>query len=46
MVAVRGAREVVRGGENLTKEEMITLRAGDQTELTFDFDVDKVADAR
>jgi uncharacterized protein (TIGR03000 family) len=36
---------VVRDGENLTKEETITLRAGDQTELTFDFDVDKVAAA-
>jgi uncharacterized protein (TIGR03000 family) len=37
---------VARGGQDLTKEETITLRAGDQTELTFDFDVDKVADAR
>ncbi len=38
--------EVVRGGEHLTKDETITLRAGDQTELTFDFAVDKVAIAR
>lgn len=37
---------VVRDGENLTKEETITLRAGDQTELTFDFDVDQLAAAR
>jgi uncharacterized protein (TIGR03000 family) len=37
---------VLRGGENLTKEKTITLRAGDQTELTFDFDADKVADIR
>ena len=37
---------VVREGEDLTKEETITLRAGDQTELTFDFDVDQVAAAR
>ncbi len=34
---------VVRGGEPLEKEETITLRAGDKTELTFDFDVDQVA---
>jgi uncharacterized protein (TIGR03000 family) len=37
---------VVRDGEDLTKEKTITLRAGDQAELTFDFEVDKVADAR
>jgi uncharacterized protein (TIGR03000 family) len=37
---------VTRDGENLTKEKTITLRAGDQTELTFDFDTDKVADIR
>ncbi|MHB9076537.1 MAG: TIGR03000 domain-containing protein [Pirellulaceae bacterium] len=37
---------VVRDGEDLTKEKTITLRAGDQAELTFDFEADKVADAR
>lgn len=37
---------VVRDGQDLTKEELITLRPGDHTELTFDFDVDKVADLR
>ncbi|MHB0955655.1 MAG: TIGR03000 domain-containing protein [Pirellulaceae bacterium] len=37
---------VLRDGENLTKEQTITLRAGDQAELTFDFDGDKVAAAR
>ena len=37
---------VLRDGENLTKEKTITLRAGDQAELTFDFDTDKVADVR
>jgi uncharacterized protein (TIGR03000 family) len=37
---------VTRGGEELTKEERITLRGCEQTELTFDFDVDKVAAVR
>lgn len=37
---------VVRDGEEMTKEETITLTAGDQKELTFHFDVDKIAAAR
>jgi uncharacterized protein (TIGR03000 family) len=37
---------VERGGEQLEKEERITLRGGERAELTFDFDVDKIAAAR
>jgi uncharacterized protein (TIGR03000 family) len=37
---------VLRGGQEVTKQESITLHAGDQAEMTFDFDADKVADAR
>ncbi len=40
-------RVVVKdNGEDRTKEEMITLRAGEQREMTFDFNIDKVATAR
>lgn len=37
---------VTRGGQQLEKEELITLHGGDRAELTFDFDFDKVATAR
>ena len=37
---------VVRDGEEMSKEETISLSAGDQKELTFSFDVDKLAAAR
>jgi len=37
---------IVRDGEEMTKEETISLNAGDQKELTFQFDVDKIASAR
>lgn len=37
---------VNENGEDRVKEEMITLRAGDQRALTFDFNIDKVASAR
>lgn len=37
---------VDRNGEQLDREAQITLRAGDRQELTFDFNMDKVASAR
>ncbi len=37
---------VDESGESRAKEETITLRAGEQRELTFDFNIDKVAAAR
>ncbi len=37
---------VNENGIDRTKEETITLRAGDQRELTFDFNVDKIASTR
>ncbi len=37
---------VNENGVNRTKEEKITLRAGEQRELTFDFNVDKIASTR
>ena len=40
------AIRVVVDEQNLSKEKVITLQAGDERELTFDFDVDKVAAAR
>ncbi len=38
--------EVQQNGERVSKEETITLQAGEQRELTFDFNIDKVAAAR
>jgi uncharacterized protein (TIGR03000 family) len=38
--------ELERGGRTLTKEETITLKAGQSQELNFDFEGDKVASAR
>ena len=38
--------EMEKEGRTITREEKITLAAGDQKELTFDFDSEKVADAR
>jgi len=38
--------ELERGGRTLTKEETITLKAGQSQELSFDFEGDKVASAR
>ena len=35
-----------RDGEEVTDEKVITLRTGDQREMTFDFQVDKVASIR
>jgi len=35
--------ELERGGRTITKEETITLKAGQSQELSFDFDADKVA---
>jgi len=35
--------ELERGGRTVTKEETITLKAGQSQELRFDFDADKVA---
>ena len=37
---------VVRDGEEMSKEEKISLNAGEQKELTFHFDMDKIASAR
>jgi uncharacterized protein (TIGR03000 family) len=38
--------ELDRGGRTVTKEETITLKAGQSQELRFDFDGDKIASAR
>jgi uncharacterized protein (TIGR03000 family) len=38
--------EVERGGRTLTKEETISLKAGQSKEMQFDFDGDKVASSR
>jgi uncharacterized protein (TIGR03000 family) len=38
--------ELDRGGRTLTKEETITLKAGQSQELSFDFEGDKIASAR
>jgi uncharacterized protein (TIGR03000 family) len=38
--------ELDRGGRTVTKEETITLNAGQSQELRFDFDGDKIASAR
>jgi uncharacterized protein (TIGR03000 family) len=38
--------ELERGGRMLTKEETITLKAGESQELSFDFEGDKVASTR
>jgi len=38
--------EIERGGRTIRKEKRIDLRAGESQELEFDFDADKVADAR
>jgi uncharacterized protein (TIGR03000 family) len=38
--------EVQRDGRTLSKEQTITLQAGENRELKFDFDVEKVASAR
>jgi uncharacterized protein (TIGR03000 family) len=38
--------ELERGGRTVTKEETITLKAGQSQELSFDFEGDKVASAR
>jgi len=38
--------QVERGGRTLTKEETITLKAGQTQELRFDFEGDKVASSR
>jgi uncharacterized protein (TIGR03000 family) len=38
--------ELERGGRTLTKEETITLKAGQSQEMRFDFDGDKIASAR
>ena len=35
-----------RNGETLTKEQTISLKAGDSRDLNFDFDGDKIADNR
>jgi uncharacterized protein (TIGR03000 family) len=38
--------ELERGGKTITKEESITLKAGESQELRFDFDGDKLASTR
>jgi uncharacterized protein (TIGR03000 family) len=38
--------ELERGGRTLTKEETISLKAGQSQELRFDFDGDQIASAR
>jgi uncharacterized protein (TIGR03000 family) len=38
--------ELERGGRTFTKEETITLKAGQSQELSFDFEGDKIASAR
>ena len=38
--------ELERGGRTVTKEETITLKAGESQELRFEFEGDKVASAR
>ena len=38
--------ELNRGGQTVTKEETISLKAGESQELRFDFDGDKIASAR
>jgi uncharacterized protein (TIGR03000 family) len=38
--------ELERGGRTLTKEETISLKAGESREIRFDFEGDKVASAR
>jgi uncharacterized protein (TIGR03000 family) len=38
--------ELERGGRTVTKEETITLKAGQSQELSFDFEGDKIASAR
>jgi uncharacterized protein (TIGR03000 family) len=38
--------ELNRGGQTVTKEETISLKAGESQELRFDFEGDKVASAR
>jgi uncharacterized protein (TIGR03000 family) len=38
--------ELERGGRTIVKEKQIDLRAGENQEIEFDFDGDKVADAR
>jgi uncharacterized protein (TIGR03000 family) len=38
--------ELERGGRTVTKEETITLKAGESQELRFDFDGDKIASTR
>lgn len=38
--------EVERGGRTIVEEKKVSLKAGDAKELTFDFEADKVADAR
>lgn len=38
--------EMQKDGRTLTREEKISLSAGEAKELTFDFDAEKVADAR
>jgi uncharacterized protein (TIGR03000 family) len=38
--------ELNRGGRTITKEKLIDLRAGENQEIEFEFDGDKVADAR
>jgi uncharacterized protein (TIGR03000 family) len=38
--------ELDRGGRTLTKEETISLKAGESQELRFDFDGDKIASTR
>jgi uncharacterized protein (TIGR03000 family) len=38
--------ELDRGGRTVSKEETITLKAGESQEMRFDFDGDKIASAR
>ena len=38
--------EMVRNGEKVVREEVITLKAGDARTLRFDLDNEKVANAR
>lgn len=38
--------EMVRNGETVTREEVISLKSGDDRTLRFDIDSEKVADAR
>ena len=43
---VKASMLLDRNGETLTKEQTISLKAGDSRDLSFDFDGDKIADNR